>query len=96
MVSSELNAWFPCIVMINHTLLFLIAVRLARSDGLSLGQLGWKENKRTWMLEVAIGILAGIAIFLIQTRISEPTVAAIRPSSDDDSQLGPPGSRDSE
>ena len=79
-IPRELGAWFPYIAMINHTLLFLIAARLARSDGFTLGQLGWKQAKWTWVLEVAIGILAGIAIFLIQTQIAEPTVNAIRTS----------------
>lgn len=79
-IPRQLGVWFPYIAMINHTLLFLIAVRLARSDGISLGQLGWKQAKRTWMLEAAIGLLAGIAIFLIQTRVAEPTVTAIRTS----------------
>lgn len=79
-IPRELSEWFPYIAMINHTLLFLIAVRLAQADGISLGQLGWNHDERTWKLEVPIGILAGIAIFSIQTCVAEPAITAIRTS----------------
>jgi len=79
-IPRELGVWFPYIAMFNHTLLFLIAVLLARSDGFSFGQLGWKQTKGTWILEVVIGLLAGIVIFLIQTRVAEPIVTAFRTS----------------
>ena len=79
-IPRELSVWFPYIAMVNHTLLFLFAVRLARADGFSLGQLGWKQYEKTWMLEIVIGILAGLAIYLIQTHVAEPTITAIRTS----------------
>lgn len=77
-IPRELSAWFPYIAMINHTLLFLITLRPARLDGLSLGQLGWKQTNRSWMLDVAIGIGAGVGIYLIQTYVAEPIVNGIR------------------
>ena len=77
-IPRELGNWFPYIVMVNHTLLFGIAAQLARSDGLSLGQLGWKQTDHMWIVEVAIGVFAGLVIYLIQSQVSEPIVAAIR------------------
>lgn len=79
-IPRDLSTWFPYIAMVNHTLLFLIVVWFARSDGISLRQLGWKQERESWRLEVVIGLLAGLAIFLVQTRIAEPTVSAIRNS----------------
>lgn len=77
-IPRELGAWFPYIAMINHTLLLLITVQFARSEGISFGQLGWRQTKRTWMLDAAIGVGAGIVIFLLQTHVAEPMVTTIR------------------
>lgn len=79
-IPRELSVWFPYIAMINHTILFVIAIQFARADGFTLGQLGWNRGKRSWISEVVVGLVAGIAIFLIQTRVAEPVVTAIRSS----------------
>lgn len=76
-IPRELGRWFPYIAMVNHTILFAVAIWLAQGDGLSFQELGWRRPD-SWPVELAIGAAAGAAIFATQTYLAEPVIYAIR------------------
>ena len=77
-IPQGLMEWFPYIVMVNHTLLFLVTVWFVRIDGLSLSSIGWKQTRHAWPFAIVIGLAAGIAIYLVQAYACEPLVYSIR------------------
>jgi hypothetical protein len=66
----------PYILMVNHTLLFLILLAFIRSDGISLGSIGWQlpSGKKSLWLEPVVGMVAGIVLGLFGHFALEPIV----------------------
>jgi len=70
----------PYILMVNHTLLFLILLGFIRSDGISLGSIGWQlpSGKKSLWLEPVVGIVTGIVLGLFGHFALEPILEIAR------------------
>lgn len=66
-ISEGIVSSLPYILMLNHTLLFLILLAFIKSDGMSLGSIGWQlpSGKKSLWLEPVVGIVAGIVFGLL-------------------------------
>ncbi len=78
---ARFSALFPYLLIVNHVLLFSLTVLAVRSDGLTLGGIGWVlspeggRKRRFWLPEeVLIGIGAGGILALIGWLVTGPLI----------------------
>lgn len=80
---SRLGSVFPLILIVNHTLLLTLTLVAARANGLGLRELGWglgssrPPRSRLFIpVELAIGLVAGLALAAISRFFTGPLVVA--------------------
>jgi membrane protease YdiL (CAAX protease family) len=78
---SILNS-LPYILMVNHSILFLILLAFLKADGITLGSIGWQLplGKKSLLSEPLIGVGAGIVLGLFGYFILEPLLEIVQHS----------------
>ena len=75
----QINRFLPYILMLNHTLLFLLVVWFLRGEGLTLKVIGWKlpTGTRSLWLEIGLGLAAGVVLYLTDHYGFTPAIVAV-------------------
>ncbi len=66
-------------VSLGFAMTLLLTRRLARADGLTLADLGWR---RPSLADVAVGVLVGVAVWAVNRVALYPMIQALRPGFD--------------
>lgn len=79
-INQGILSSLPYILMVNHTILFLILLVFLKADGITLGSIGWQlpRGKRSLLSEPLIGIGAGIILGLFGYFALEPLLEIVK------------------
>lgn len=83
-VEATLPAWIPWLIALNHTVVFVVVLRVLREEGRSLGDVGWTRlPARLFAVEIGIGLLLGAAVYGFATLTLDPFGDLVRGSAVD-------------
>lgn len=73
-VRERMADWIPWILAINHTLVFLVLLRVLRGEGRGLRSLGWRRTGARFgtFRELLLGVALGMGMVLIQLYVFLP------------------------
>lgn len=75
LIQDRIETNLPYLLALNHTIVFVILLLFLRLDRLSLASIGWNWTKRSLLVEIVLGLLLGIALYLFKEFVIDSVTA---------------------
>lgn len=82
-INSDLQALLPLILTVNHLTLLFILRSFLRKDNIAFGDIGWTLKDIKLPVEVVIGLVLALALYLFNQFVIEPIQAVYAGNSPD-------------